>query len=87
LHLDIHAHDLCWLSAMVDGTRVVYRMMQPGERHAIEVHDETVLRVGHPAAFVFSINGREGRVLGRSGEVVTVRITPKNYRAFLRRQE
>jgi cytoskeletal protein RodZ len=86
LHLDIRAQDLCWLSATVDGTLVVYRLMQPGEQHTIDVHDEAAIRVGNPAAFAFSINGRKGRVLGRSGEAVTVRITPQNYREFLRRQ-
>ena len=85
LHLDIQAQGLCWLSATVDGTRDVYRLMQPGEQHTIEVHDEAVLHVGDPAAFAFSINGRAGRVLGRLGEAVTVRITPQNYREFLRR--
>lgn len=84
-HLDVRSHGPCWLSAAVDGTRVVYRLMQPGEQHTIVVHDEAVLRVGDPAAFAFSINGREGRSLGRSGEAVTVHITPQNYHDFLRR--
>ena len=85
LHLDIQAQGVCWLSATVDGTRDVYRLMQPGEQHTIEVHDEAVLHVGDPAAFAFSINGSAGRVLGRLGEPVTVRITPQNYREFLQR--
>jgi len=76
LRLDIQARGLCWLSATVDGMRDVYRLMQPGEQHTIEVHDEAVLHVGDPAALAFSINGRAGRVLGRLGEAVTVRITP-----------
>jgi hypothetical protein len=65
LHLDIRAQGLCWLSATVDGTRVVYRLMQPGERYTIEVHHNAVLRVGDPVAFAFSINGRGA--LARSG--------------------
>lgn len=85
LHLDIRPQGLCWLSATVDGTRVVYRLMQPGEQQTIEVHDEAVLRVGDPVAFAFSINGMVGRSLGRAGETVTVRITRQNYREFLRR--
>lgn len=85
LHLDIRALGPCWLSATVDGTRVVNQLMQPGEHRTIEVHDEAVLRIGDAAAFAFSINGREGRVLGRVGEALTVHITPQNYREFLRR--
>jgi len=85
LHLDIRSQGLCWFSATVDGTRVVYRLMQPGEQYTIEVHHNAVLRVGDPVAFAFSINGRKGRLLGRAGEAVTVDITPQNYHEFLRR--
>jgi RodZ C-terminal domain len=85
LHLEIHSRGFCWLSATVDGARVVYRLMQPGDHQTIDVHDEAVLRVGNPAAFAFSINGREGRSLGAGDEPVTVHITPQNYRDFLRR--
>jgi cytoskeletal protein RodZ len=85
LHVDIQSQGLCWLSATVDGTRVVYRLMLPGEQQTIEVHDEAVFQVGDPAAFAFSINGMAGRSLGRAGEAVTVHITRQNYRDFLRR--
>jgi cytoskeleton protein RodZ len=84
-HVDIRSQGPCWLSATVDGARVVYRLMQPGEQQTIEVHDEAVLRVGNPAAFTFSINGMAGRSLGQADEAVTVHITKQNYREFLRR--
>jgi len=85
LHVDIRSQGVCWLSATSDGTRVVYRLMQPEEQQTIEVRDEVVLLVGDPAAFAFSINGMSGRSLGRAGEAVTVHITRQNYREFLRR--
>jgi hypothetical protein len=85
LHLDVRSQGPCWLSATVDGMRAVYRLMQPGEQQAIEVHDEVVLRIGDPAAFAFSINGMAGRSLGRAGGAVTVHITRQNYREFLSR--
>lgn len=84
LHIDIRSQGVCWLSATSDGTRVVYRLMQPGDQQTIEVRDEVVLRVGNPAAFAFSINGMSGRSLGRASEAVTVHITRRNYREFLR---
>jgi cytoskeleton protein RodZ len=83
LHVDIRPQGLCWLEATVDGTRIVYRLMQPGEQQTIKVRDEVVLRVGDPAALTFSINGMEGRSLGRAGEAVTVHVTRQNYREFL----
>lgn len=85
MHVDIQPLGLCWIAATVDGTRVVYRLMRPGEQQTIEVHDEVVLRVGDPAAFTFSINGMAGRSLGPAGEAVTIHITRENYREFLRR--
>lgn len=85
LEVDIRPQGLRWIAATVDGTRVLYRLMQPGEQQTIEVHDEAVLRVGNPAAFAFSINDMPGRSLGRAGEAVTVHITRENYREFLRR--
>jgi cytoskeleton protein RodZ len=83
LQFDIRPQQTCWLSMVSDGTRVVYRLMQPGERQMIAVHDEVVLRVGDAAAFAFSINGIAGRPLGRAGQAVTVHITRANYREFL----
>jgi len=83
LHVDIRPQGPCWLSTTSDGTRVIYRLMQRGERQVIDVHDEVVLRVGDPAVFTFSINGMSGRPVGHAGEAVTVRITKQNYREFL----
>jgi cytoskeleton protein RodZ len=85
LQLDVRSQGLCWLSATVDGRRAAYRLMQPGEQQAIEVHDDVVLRIGDPAAFAFSINGMAGRSLGPAGGAATVHITSQNYREFLSR--
>jgi cytoskeletal protein RodZ len=85
LRIDIRPRGPCWLSATVDGSRVVYRLMESGEQQTIDAHDEAVLRVGDPSAFAFSIDGLAGRSLGRPGEAVTVRITKQNYREFLDR--
>jgi cytoskeletal protein RodZ len=83
LYVDIRPQGVCWLSATSDGTRVMHRLMQPGEQQTIDVRDEVVLRVGDAAAFAFAINGMSGRLLGRAGEAVTVHITRQNYREFL----
>lgn len=74
-----------WVSATADGSRVAYRMMQAGDSQAIEVRNELVLRVGEPAKFAFTINGRSGRLLGRPGQPATARITLQNYADFLAR--
>ena len=67
---------------MADGNRRVYDLMQAGDRETLTVHDGLVLRVGNPAAFAFSINGRPGRLPGRPGQPVTIRIDADNFTDF-----
>ncbi len=73
----------CWVSLRLDGKSVVWRVMHAGERESYEADDEIVLNIGDAGAFAFVINQREGRSLGASGEVVTVRITLQNYRSYV----
>jgi len=78
LRLEIRLHGPCWVSAVADGERAVYRLMQPGERALVEARSLITLRVGDAGAVAYSINGTKGRPLGSNGEVVTVRITSEN---------
>jgi cytoskeletal protein RodZ len=78
LRLEIHTTGVCWVYAVADGKRAVYRLMQPGERARVEARLLITLRVGDAGAVAFSINGTTGRPLGRTGEAVTVRITNEN---------
>jgi hypothetical protein len=83
LRVELVPRGPCWLSARVDGQRVVSKLLQAGERHTLDVMDEAVLRVGEPGALSFSINGQSGRPLGPAGQPITVRITKDNFRDFL----
>jgi transcriptional regulator with XRE-family HTH domain len=83
LQFQLKPHGPCWLAAAADGNPLFARLLQAGDQETIEVHDELILRVGDPAALTFSINGHEGRPLGRAGEPVNVRITKDNFREFL----
>ena len=73
----------CWVSLRVDGESVFERVMQAGERESYAADDEIILNVGDAGAFAFAINQQVGRSLGASGEVVTARITPQNYRSYV----
>jgi hypothetical protein len=83
LRFDIQAQGPCWVEAIVDGRRLVYRLMRPGESQTIESEREIVLRVGDPGAVTYSINGTVGEALGRSGVPVTVRFTSGGERATI----
>lgn len=78
LRLEIRAKGPCWVAAVADGERVVYRLMQPSERTLVEARVAITPRVGDAGAVAYSINGATGRPLGRNGEAVTVRITNDN---------
>ena len=75
LRFDLEAQGECWVEAVVDGRRVVYRLMRPGERATIESGGEIVLRVGDPGAVTYSVNGTPGKPLGQAGIPVTVRFS------------
>ncbi len=73
----------CWVSLRLDGESVFRRVMHAGERESYEADDEIVLNIGDAGAFAFAINQQDGRSLGASGKVVTVRITLQNYRSYV----
>jgi cytoskeleton protein RodZ len=83
LRLDVKPSGSCWLSATADGQRVIYRLMNAGERTQIEAHEEVILHVGDPATCEFDINGAGVRQLGVAGQPVTVRLTRENFQQFL----
>lgn len=71
------------MSATVDGQRTIQRLLQAGEQHTLEVRRELVLNAGDAAALTMTLNGAAAKPLGRSGQVVTVRFTLKNFKEYL----
>jgi cytoskeletal protein RodZ len=85
LRIEIEPVGDCWVEAAADGHPALYRLMRAGEREALDVDAELVLRVGDPGAFAYQINGHPGRVLGAPSTPITLRITPANYEDLLAR--
>jgi hypothetical protein len=83
LRVDLVATAPCWVSATADGEQLAYHVFNPGERLAIRVVKEAVLRIGIPANVTVSINGLPLPPFERPGSPTTLRITPANYRALL----
>lgn len=82
--LEVAATGACWVSLTVDGTLVLERVMEAGERVSRSVEVEALVHVGNAGAFAFSVNGRPGRALGETGQVRTLRIGPDTFEAQLR---
>jgi hypothetical protein len=84
LSLEITPTEQIWVAATADGERVVYRMLEPGERVKVEARREMSFRIGNAAAFQYAVNGTPGKPLGGAGEVREFQITGENYRTYRR---
>lgn len=73
----------CWVSLTVDGSVVVSRLMNAGERESHEIREGAVLQLGDAAAMRFTINGRPSKPIGEAGQVETLRISRANFKDFL----
>jgi len=73
----------CWVSATVDGRKEFERLMKPGDERSLEARYELALSVGDAGAVTMTVNGVEARPLGKSGQVVTVRLNPTNVNTYL----
>ena len=83
MRMELRPQGPCWIEATADGSRVIYRLLNAGDRYALEGYEDLVLKVGDPAALLFTIDGSKGRQLGPGGQPTTVHITRENSRQFL----
>jgi transcriptional regulator with XRE-family HTH domain len=78
LRIEIAASDWCWVAAESDGRRVMYRLVEPGERLMLEGQHLISLRLGDAGAMTLSINGGPERSIGVDGEVAELEVTLDN---------
>jgi cytoskeletal protein RodZ len=84
LVVDIRPSAPIWVAATADGTKAIYRLLQPGERVTVEARKELSFRIGNAGAFEYSVNGVPGKPLGGPDEVREFDITPENYQTYRR---
>jgi transcriptional regulator with XRE-family HTH domain len=78
LRIEMAATGSCWVAAETDGERVMYRLMEPGERVVLEGQRTIALRLGDAGSVTLSINDGTSRSFGSDGQVVELEITPDN---------
>jgi cytoskeletal protein RodZ len=83
LTLEIRPAGVVWVEVRVDGQQVLYRLLQPGERHTFEARDDLAIVIGDASALEYSINGEPGRTLGGPAEKRIIHVTRDNYREFV----
>jgi len=86
LLVSLSAAASCWVSAIVDGQRVLERQLRAGETESFEVRGEIVLTASDAGALQLTLNGALAKPLGRSGQVVTTRLNMSNFREHLAAQ-
>ncbi len=83
LMLTLIARGPCWVRTTVDGKPPSEQLLRANETIVVRAKDEAVLRVGDAAALSLLINHQAAKPLGAPGQVITTRITRKNYVEFL----
>jgi transcriptional regulator with XRE-family HTH domain len=83
LRIAITAEGPCWIKVRGDGALRYQGLLAAGDKQTGDAKNSLEIVVGDAAKFRFSINGRPGRVLGKSGEVVVARITRDNWQNWL----
>ena len=78
LRIEMTATGWCWVAAETDGQRVMYRLVEPGERVVLEGQRMIALRLGDAGSVVLSINEGASRSFGGHGQVVELEVTPDN---------
>ncbi len=83
LTLHIVAEQSCWTSVTADSNRVLARELRSGDERTLDAAQEFTLVLGNAGGVRVDINGKPARPLGRSGQVLSVKITRENYTEFL----
>jgi cytoskeleton protein RodZ len=78
VNITLEALRPAWVTAVVDGERMVYRTLQPGEKVALAGMHDVSIRTGDAGALNWQVNGRPAAPMGQSGEVRTVKVTPES---------
>ena len=73
----------CWIQIATDGKPTASQLFRTGERRRIDAQREVSLDVGNAGTFLWTINGRPAKALGRAGVHTRTRVTAGNYQQFL----
>ena len=83
LTLEVAPKGACWVAVTADGSLVFSGLMEAGDTRVVRATKEILLNIGDAGTFAYMLNGRRGRSLGSSGQVVSHRITISNLSEFV----
>jgi cytoskeletal protein RodZ len=73
----------CWISVIADGERQQGKVLRPGEQRSLEAKSDLALTFGDAGAVNMTINGAAAKSLGKSGEVLTIKLNLANFGNYL----
>jgi len=82
IRLEFEVLQKCWISLHSDGSRVISKVLEPGDRQSFEASENFELKLGNAGGLRVKLNGKAARPLGAPGEVVTTLISRKNLAQF-----
>jgi len=83
LRMDLEVVEQCWVSVTSDGTRVMVKIMEPGDEQTFRAEERFYVILGNAGGVRIRLNGKPARALGASGEVTRVLITLQNLEDLL----
>lgn len=88
INLEISFVAKTWIQIYADGVLKLDGIKNPGEKVIIKASEDLLLHLGNAGGIVYSLNGKKGKALGRSGAVVkNIKITVDNLQEFLSPEE
>jgi hypothetical protein len=73
-----------WIQVYADDVLKVGGLFPPGTTAKAQANEWLLIHTGNAGGFIFLLNGKPAKPLGRSGQVLTdIKITPENFKDFL----
>lgn len=78
IRLEFEVLQECWVSVNRDGSRVLVKILEPGDDQSFSATEQFYLVLGNAGGVRLKINGKQVKPLGKRGEVVRVLINGQN---------
>jgi len=78
IRLEFQVVEQCWVSVNSDGSRVLNRLLEPGDDQFFDANQHFYLILGNAGGVHLKINGKVAKPLGKSGAVVHMIINEQN---------
>ncbi|MFP4081681.1 MAG: helix-turn-helix domain-containing protein [Candidatus Aminicenantes bacterium] len=88
INLEITFVEETWIQVYADGELELDGLKYPGEKAEMEATEEFLIHLGNAGGLTYTLNNKEGKALGRSGEVVkNIKINSDNLPQYLASQD